>query len=612
MYRDTIEETADSQPMNRSALDWLFAAGFLALAAGIALARNDPATTYESSVYTGTPTAVWIAFALALAIAVSASLVCYGRQQAIGIGLGATTVTAIVSLPVIRGYYFYGMGDALSHLGWTRDIVEGEMGAHELFYPAVHSLGSIFYFLGGIPIERGLLFALVVTFVPFLIFVPLTVRDLSGNALAVGVAAIVSWMVLPINNVATHMGVHTNSNALFVVPVVVFAVVAYLRRRATIERFPLGLSPFSVLVYVSAITLLLVHPQQMVNAVVFVAAVSGVQYLVHRRYADHPMLEQPTLHTQTLVLGTIFGAWAVTNQRFRDAVEGFVTGIFAADVGGSAEIDQQGTSLTEIGGSLAELFVTMFFDAALIGLAVGLFLLLAVIGRTRLDAEGRSLVTYFTVALVPLGGMFLLYFLGTPNMAFRQMGFIYVVLTILAGVAIAHGIGGLSRFVSRPGASAVAAVVLGSCLVLGLMTVYASPIIYSPGQHVPEATFNGYETGMDRGADDTPYAGIGYDPYRLDHGINGLEGEESLTAGTAASGELDPETFNEGNYSGAYNDADHYLVISSFDETREFDVYQGLRYEETAYRGLEYDPYADRVISNDDFRMYAIAGGDDE
>ncbi|AGB39126.1 hypothetical protein [Natronococcus occultus] len=598
--------------MSRRVLDWLFAVGFLALAAGIALARASPARTYEASVYAGTPTPVWIGVALALAIAVATALTCRGREQAVGIGLGATAVTTIVSLPVVRGYHFYGMGDALSHLGWTRDIVEGEMAAYELFYPAVHSLGSLFYVLGGIPIERGLLFALVVTFVPFLLFVPLVVRDLSGNGLAVGVAAIVSWMVLPINNIATHMGVHTNSNALFLVPVVVFAVVAYLRRRATIERLPFGLSPFSVLVYLSAITLLLVHPQQMVNVVVLVAAISALQWIVSRRSVDHPMLEQPTLHTQTVVLGTIFGAWAVTNQRFRDAAEGFVTGIFAADVGAGEEIDQQGGSLTEIGGSLAELFVTMFLDAAVVGLLVGCFLLLVLLGRTRLDTEGRALVTYFVAALVPLGGMFLLYFLGTPNMAFRQMGFIYVVLTILAGVAIAHGLGGLSRFVSRPGATGVAAVVLGACLVLGLLTVFASPIIYSPGQHVSESTFNGYETGMDHGVGDRPYAGIGYDPYRFDHGINGLEGEESLTAGTAASGELDAEAFNEGEYGGAYNDADHYLVVTAFDETREFDVYQGLRYEEAAYRGLAYDPTADRVISSDDFRMYDVTGDGEE
>jgi hypothetical protein len=596
--------------MNRTAFNLTLAVGFVVLAASILLARATPAASYEASVYTGTPVLTWAGFAFALAIAVSVTLACYGRQQAVGIGLGAVTVTSVVSLPVIRNYFFHGMGDALSHLGWARDIAAGELPAHELFYPGLHSLGVIFHLLGGVPIERALLFAIVVAFVPFVVFVPLVVRDLSGNTLAVGAAAIVSWMVLPINNIATHMGVHANSNALFLAPVVVFAVVAYLRRRAPLERLPLGLSPFSVLIYASAIALLFIHPQQMINAVVFVAAISGVQYLIRRRHTAHPMLEHPTLHSQTVILGGIFGLWAVTNARFRAAVEGLVTGIFAEDVGAGAEIDQQGGSLTEIGGSLAELFVTMFLDAAIVGLVVGLFVLLTLIGRTRLDGEARALVTYFGVALVLLGGMFGLYFLGTPNMAFRQLGFIYVMLTILAGVALAHGIGGLSGYVSTPGANAVAALLLGACLVLGLMTVYASPVIYSPGQHVSEQKFNGYETGMEYGADGVAFTGIGYDPYRFDHGINGLEGEESLSAGTAASGEIDPDEFNDGNYSGAYEGSDYYLTVSAFDESREFGIYQGLRYDDAALRGVEYDPRADKVISNDDFRMYAVSGED--
>lgn len=593
--------------MNRTTLNWTFAVGFVALAAGILLARADPATAYEASIYTGTPMATWVGFAIAMAIAVSAAIICHGRQQAIGIGLGAATVTSIVSLPVIRNYYFIGMGDALSHLGWTRDLVTGQMAAHELFYPGLHSLGAVFHFLGGVPVERALLFGIVVLFVPFLVFVPLVVRDLSGNAFAVGVAAVVSWMVLPINNIATHMGVHTNSNALFLVPVVLFALVAYLRRRATIERLPFGLSPFSVLLYTSAIALLLVHPQQMVNVVVLVAAIGGVQYLAHRRYDEHPILEHPTMYTPTFVLGSIFGIWTVSNARFREALEGFVIGIFTADVGADAEIDQQGSSLTEIGGSLAEVFVSMFLGAALIGLLVGFFVLFTWLGRTRLDGETRSLVNYFAIALVPLGGMFLLYFVGTPSMAFRQMGFIYVVLTILAGIAIAHAVGGLSGLIPTPGANAVAAVFLGVCLVLGLMTVFASPVIYSPGQHVTEEKYNGYETAMGHGADDVPYAGLGYDPYRFDHGINGLGGEETLTAGTAASGEVDGEEFNGGNYTGAYNDVDYYLVVSEFDETREFDVYQELRYSQAALHGVQYNPHADKVVSNDEFRMYAVS-----
>jgi len=183
---------------------------------------------------------------------------------------------------------------------------------------------------------------MVVLFVPFVIFVPLVVRDMTGDGLAVGLAAIVSWMVLPINNIATHMGVHTNSNALFLVPPVLFAIVAYLHRRSTLERLPLDVSPFSVLIFLTGLALLLVHPQQMFNVVVLIGAISGVQYLARRRYDDHPMLEHPTTYVHTLSLGALFGLWALGNERFRQAVSGLVTGLLAQDIGGGTEVNQRG------------------------------------------------------------------------------------------------------------------------------------------------------------------------------------------------------------------------------------------------------------------------------
>ncbi|WP_049923636.1 hypothetical protein [Halopiger djelfimassiliensis] len=594
--------------MKRTTLDVTFAIGFFAVAVGLLVARANPATSYEASIFTGPPTVVWIGFALALAIAVGTTLACRGRQQAIGIGLGATTVTAIVSLPVVRNYRFIGMGDALTHLGWTRDIVNGALQPHELFYPGVHSIAAVFHFVGGIPIERALLLTVVALFVPFLVFVPLVVRGVTGDGLAVGCAAIVSWMVLPINNVATHMGVHTNSNALFLVPVVLFAFVAYLRRRATIERLPFGLSPFSVLVYLTGITLLLVHPQQMINVVVLVGTVAGIQFLARRRFDDHPMVAHSTMYTPTIVLGAAFALWAATNERFRNAISGLVEGILSADVGAGAEVGQREASLTEIGGSLGELFVTMFFEAALIGAVVGLFVLVMWLGWTETDRETSSFVTYLALALVPLGGILLVYLLGTPTMAFRQIGFIYVVVTILGGIALAHTIGGLSRVITTPGANAVAAVVLGACLVLGLLTVYASPLIYSPSQHVTDEMYSGYESGLDHAVDDRPIAGLGYDPYRYDHGLYGLERDQPLTSAGTASGEVDPEAFEAGNYSGAYHGSQYYFAVTEFDVTREVDVYRQLHYSDASLEALERQPTADKVVSNDEFELYAVDG----
>ncbi|MFB1065107.1 hypothetical protein [Natrinema sp. H-ect4] len=592
--------------MRRSTLNVTVAIGFLAVAMGILVARANPATAYEPSVYAGAPTITWIGFALALAVAVGTTLSCRGRQQGLGIGLGGLTVTAIVSLPILRNYRFAGMGDALTHLGWTRDIVTGGTAPHELFYPGLHAIATVLHFAGGASIERGLLIGMVVLFVPFVIFVPLVVRDMTGDGLAVGLAAIVSWMVLPINNIATHMGVHTNSNALFLVPPVLFAIVAYLHRRSTLERLPLDVSPFSVLIFLTGLALLLVHPQQMFNVVVLIGAISGVQYLARRRYDDHPMLEHPTTYVHTLSLGALFGLWALGNERFRQAVGGLVTGLLAQDIGGGTEVDQRGTSLTEIGGSLTELFVKMFLDAAIIGLIVGCFILVVWLGRTSLDGETRSLVNYFAFALFPLSAMFLVYFLGTPTMAFRQMGFIYVLLTILAGIGLAGLVGGLSSVITRPGANAVTALVLGACLVLGLMTVFTSPLIYNPGQHVTGEMMSGYENGFDHGAEDVPYAGMGYDPYRYDHGINGLSGGDTISGASAATGSVNATVFSEGNYSGAYPTDEYYFVVTDWDESRELDVYRELNYDRRALEGLDTEPGANKVISNDDFEMYAI------
>jgi hypothetical protein len=592
--------------MRRSTLNVTVAIGFLAVAMGILVARANPATAYEPSVYAGAPTITWIGFALALAVAVGTTLSCRGRQQGLGIGLGGLTVTAIVSLPILRNYRFAGMGDALTHLGWTRDIVTGGTAPHELFYPGLHAIATVLHFAGGVSIERGLLIGMVVLFVPFVIFVPLVVRDMTGDGLAVGLAAIVSWMVLPINNIATHMGVHTNSNALFLVPPVLFAIVAYLHRRSTLERLPLDVSPFSVLIFLTGLALLLVHPQQMFNVVVLIGAISGVQYLARRRYDDHPMLEHPTTYVHTLSLGALFGLWALGNERFRQAVSGLVTGLLAQDIGGGTEVNQRGTSLTEIGGSLTELFVKMFLDAAIIGLVVGCFILVVWLGRTSLDGETRSLVNYFAFALFPLSAMFLVYFLGTPTMAFRQMGFIYVLLTILAGIALAGLVGGLSSVITRPGANAVTALVLGACLVLGLMTVFTSPLIYNPGQHVTGEMMSGYEDGFDHGAEDVPYAGMGYDPYRYDHGINGLSGGDTISGASAATGSVNATVFSEGNYSGAYPTDEYYFVVTDWDESRELDVYRELNYDRRALEGLDTEPGANKVISNDDFEMYAI------
>ncbi len=592
--------------MRRSVANCVLGIGFFAVAAAVLVARDSPPTGYEASIYAGTPTATWLGLGVAMAVAVAIALLARGLDQAGGIGLGGLAVTAIVALPAVRNYRFSGMGDALTHLGWTRDFLEGAMYPHELFYPGVHGIASALHLTGGIPVERALLLVVVALFVPFVVFVPLVVRDVTGDGAAVGFAAIAAWLVLPINNVATHMGVHTNSNALFLVPVVFFAFVAYSRRRADLEALPLGLSPFGLLLLASSVALLLVHPQQMVNVVVVLAAVSLVQFVSRRRSGNPAIAGHRTAYAHTLALGGLFVAWSLSNERFRDAVGGLVYGVVTADVGAGSEVGQRGSSLSEVGGSLGELFVKMFLVSAVVAGAVGLFLFLAWLGRTRIDAESRAFVTYFGVALVPLGAIFLVYFVGTPTMAFRQVGFIFVVITVLAGVALARGTGWLSGLVTTPGATAVAAAALGACLVLALATLFATPFIYTPTQHVTDAQVGGYESAFEHGSEEIAYAGYGFGVTRYGQGIYGVERDHDRRYRATIPGTVEPDPFEAGAYGEAYPPDRYYLVVTEYDRVREHEVYRELHHTEEGLADLGADPAANELLSNGEVTLYAV------
>lgn len=593
--------------VTRPALNWVLSIGFLAVAVAVAVARASPATGYEASIYAGTPTATWVGIAIAFAVALGVTVACRGRYQALGIALGATAITSVVSLPSIRNYRFSGMGDALTHLGWAQDIVDGSLAPHELFYPGMHSLGSALHLLGGIPLERALLLSVVAVFIPFVVFVPLVVRDVTGNAAAVGFAAIASWLVLPINNIATHTGIHTNSNALFLAPVVIFAIVAYLQRRGGLEALPAGLSPYSVLVLVTGAGLLFVHPQQMINVVVVLAAISLVQFLARHRYADHPIVDQPTAYVHTVVLGGFFLVWSASNERFRDAISGLLYGLLTQDIGAGGEVEQRETSLAEIGGSVSELFAKLFLVSALVAVVVALFVLITWLGWTRLDREGVAFITYFGVALIPLSAIFVVYFLGTQAMAFRQVGFIYVLGTIIVGIALAHGVGWLSGPITTPGAHTLAAILLGACLVLSVPVVFASPYIYSPTQHVTDQKMSGYETAFEHG-DDRPYAGLGFGVNRYADGITGVAGDDRGNYEGLGDGAVDVDSFEAGEYGTAYGDGEYYFVVTEYDQTREFEVYRGLHHSEAALEDVETSESANKVVSNEEFRLYDVAG----
>lgn len=579
----------------------LLGLGFLLVAAAVVFARQNPPSGYEQSIYSSTPLIVWGLIAVALVTAVSIAMYRNTKQAVtLGLALGGTTMTIITALPIIRGYYFFGGADSLTHLGWTKDLASGEVDPASLFYPAYHSISLCLSRLLGISPEHALMFAMVILFVPFLVFVPLTAWIMTGDTRATAIAGIASWMVMPVNNVATHMVPHTNTLALFFAPVLLFVAVAYFHQSS--ERD--GLTPIGGLLAILSAGYVILHAQHAVNLLLVFGAICGVQFVIRRYRSDHPIAKHRPLYAPTMVLATFVFIWMGTHETATRAAQTTFDNLLQGDVGAVSEVTQRTSSLLTIGAGITEIFLKLFLVSALFALLTGGYLYFSGL-RNGEDVGRFNYTTYLIVALVPLTVLFGVYFMGTPKMAFRQYGFIFVLITIISGVAGTWLLGRTESLtaVARP----MMAIILVACLLVSLTTVFASPFIHKPTPAVSEQSMAGYQTTFDHRVTDVPIATLNDDPTRFSDGIYGVSGTSPGGIVGEGDGTVATDAFNTGDFPSGYPTDSYYLALPASDVQTQLEVYRQLNYEQVGLEALQSSANADRVVSNGEYRLYLIS-----
>jgi hypothetical protein len=601
---ERIMSNTERARRERTAMELALGAGFLFVALAVFVARGTPATTFERSIYASTPVATLLLFVVAITIAVVACVYATAYRRGAGVCLGGTTIVAFVSLPLVRGYHFVGSADPLTHLGWTRDIANGVIAPQTLFYPGYHTFSLAIGRLTGVSLENALLIATVLLFAAFVVHVPLAARVLSSSDRVTGVAAVAAWLVLPINHVATHLLPHTNSLALLFVPVILFALFLYLTRASRSRHFYGLVTPFGVVLAIVSAALVVMHLQHAVNLLLVFVSTLLVQILANRRTESDPIVYQQPLYAQTGLLTALVIGWAATHATTNRALSAVFASLFRGDVGAVTEVAQRGSSLLLVGGSLVGLFVKLFLVSAVFALLTVAYIAVAHTQLISVPDDQRAILTYLAVAFVPLTALFGVYFFGTPKMSFRQVGFIFVVVTVAGAVAFTRI---ADWFADRTGVQqSVPAVLLVLCLVLSLAVVFPSPYIYKSTPHVTTQDVSGYETAFDTRAGATPYATIGSVPSRYGDAIYGSNENAGTDFSGNGSGFVEPEAFNDGALGDAYPAASYYLVLTRGEVETQVEVYDELNYRATALDGLARDRRVNRVQSNGAFELYLV------
>jgi len=133
---------------------------FILIALAALIIKNTENTGYETSIYKEIPILAWIF--LIFGIICGICIVVYNvytkeheknNRWALGLLLILLSDVIILSLPILRGYAFWGRGDPFTHINTVLDIISSGHIASYIFYPIAHIYVTEFYYIVGISVE---------------------------------------------------------------------------------------------------------------------------------------------------------------------------------------------------------------------------------------------------------------------------------------------------------------------------------------------------------------------------------------------------------------------------------------------------------------------------
>lgn len=612
MEPSAFEHISQDTPLTTGKDPWpnlrrlLLAIGFLALALGIFFAWERPATEYEISIYAATPEAFWVSIGIAMGLSV---IVCAihprDRVALASLLLAGGSILAVASLPIIRSYWFLGAADALTHLGYAEDLRSGHSSPRDLLYPGSHSASVLVAELFSISTERAMMLWITGLLAVFLLFVPLMARAVIKHPVVTVISGYSAILLLPFNNVSTIFQFHAYSIGVMFVPVVGFILIKHLQSGNRERSITESIGGWNVILFATGVTLVFIHPQVALNIVIALGTFAGVHYLFRWLATDHPLAYlRPTMGAFASI-GGVWTIWSFQHWQATALLESLAGAVYYTLIGeeeaGRAASDA-GVSAADIGGSLTELFMKLFFVSAIYAILALVVVALAVLTTLRYRyRQDYSVITYVGFGGVVLTPFFLAHFLGDISQYFfRHLGFAMVFLTVLGALGVFY----LARSVAGSGGSPSLRVIgiwlFAAAIVLSVPVIFSSPYIFLPSSHVTHGESLGYQTTIEITDDETGWSGVRTGPGRFFDGLT--PGDRPIRATGYGAEDRESMALVSAGDSGE----DLYVPISQREYERETHAYRNLRFDRESFETLHRSPQSNHVYSNGDLDLYYV------
>lgn len=595
---------------NRSKRIALVGVVLLLLAVVIVIAVP-PANQYEISLYDTYPSYFWALVAGALLAGLLAIVVSAkrdgDRSWIFGLLIALLVNSMLLLMPFIRGYQMYGDGDALTHLGYVKEIgMSGSLG--ENIYPPAHLLVLVLEdATGADPMTIAMLVPMVFSGLYFGGMFYLLDHLFDGrDQFLFGLP----FAILPIFG-RTHLAYRPFALSIMFVPLVVYLFVKSHRSSTP---------PVRVAFVLALVALLLYHPL----TALFIIGVFSLYFVgkhvprVRRQYA-----------TPTNVLSLSAAIFVVWYSNFAGVIQRFYR-VYEVLFGlneGNPPVDVYVQTVNEASPAIIDLLRVATFrygvEFLLFGLGfayIGLTLLLWL--RKEYAPDTYTLMFALTLLLFGIGGVFFLVWdlIVSPDRPFKiaKIGAVVLVSQLFYFVwnhgestsRLRRGVSGSTARLlgSRTGFHGILSVVILLLVVLSVFSFYPSPLVSLSTSQVTEMNLEGtaWVTQHETGADALSVFGYNYDRH--------FEAQYGTGASKPFSVRRIPDHFNytEHAYLGQSYTSDTYMAITRrgriiYPEAFP-DYSEQWRFTPDDFDRLERDPTTARVYDNSDYTHYLIDG----
>jgi|AntDeeMetagen681_2_1112603.scaffolds.fasta_scaffold00481_3 hypothetical protein len=552
------------------------------ISSAIYTAHQNPAQAYELSIYNDTPFLLWATIGICILVPLLLYYVMNFRHQYILLPFVILSAGLIYLIPLLRGYFYWGVADPLTHLGRLRLVLQTDFSLISVIYPNTYSIAALLHYVTDLNPRASLLLLAPTVVICWTLTMAVIIRNISERQNGLILGGVAAAMMIPVTPASLLVPHPATLTAYFFAStymiIIIFNKLNYLRGKLLITIF--------------AISLVFWHP---LTAFVIAIFFAGYKFMT----SNHNKSQNIASSVFILTITAVFASRLL----YSVAIHGIVTTIYNAltSVGFSlfTFTSQTSSSASSVGTSFINLIIIEFSVAivfAILSIVAFIISISQLYHTSQVDNYPSQVLGMTFGAFAIFGFVIFMSVIGVDfKFLLRNISIVLTTGTIIGAVLLSRTAGPNAPTLKQWGIVFLIFLLFSASLLTALPTTLS----YQQSRHVTESTYSGYEMVFDTGVDHKNMLGIRAWPYRYHYAISG--------AGPIAPRYTDQQVGDH-----FYNQTLHtkcsreYLAVGAGDFERETSLYNGFRYNESDFYYLQRQSGISTVYTNDGFKLYKV------